>query len=64
EVNIKILLNQMVVDQDLTPKQRNSLLEGMTDQVAERVLRHNYQQSQAISLARSKCQINLSEYWL
>ncbi len=50
EVNIKILLNQIVANGDMTMKQRNSLLEEMTDEVAELVLRDNYLQSQAISL--------------
>src|SRR5690606_18119485 len=34
EVNIKILLNQLVADGDMTLKQRNSLLVDMTDEVA------------------------------
>jgi len=37
----------------MTGKQRNKLLEDMTDDVAELVLRDNYLQSQAISLAKS-----------
>ena len=51
EVNIKILLDQCVVDGDLTLKQRNQLLRRMTEDVARLVLRGNYQQTQAISLA-------------
>ncbi|WP_210398027.1 NAD-glutamate dehydrogenase [Motiliproteus sediminis] len=50
EVNIKILLDQEVRAQDLTAKQRNKLLASMTDDVAALVLRHNYQQSQVLSL--------------
>ena len=49
EVNIKILLNKVVSGGDLTLKQRNRLLEQMTDEVAALVLRDNYLQSQAIS---------------
>lgn len=52
EVNIKILLNDMVTSGDLTEKQRNILLASMTDQVAELVLKDNYQQALAISLAK------------
>jgi glutamate dehydrogenase len=53
EVNIKILLNGIVANGDLTRKQRDKLLQGMTDEVAELVLRHNYQQSQALSVAQA-----------
>ena len=53
EVNIKILLNSIVAEGKMTGKQRNKLLEEMTDDVAVLVLRDNYLQSQAISLARS-----------
>jgi glutamate dehydrogenase len=51
EVNIKILLDGIVADGDLTPKQRNELLLEMTDAVADRVLRDNYEQSETLSLA-------------
>ncbi|MDA0702485.1 MAG: NAD-glutamate dehydrogenase [Proteobacteria bacterium] len=50
EVNIKILLGDVVQSGDMTLKQRNALLEGMTDEVAALVLRGNYQQSQSISV--------------
>lgn len=49
EVNIKILLGDVVTNGDMTEKQRNKLLENMTDEVGELVLRDNYLQSQAIS---------------
>lgn len=51
EVNIKILLNRMVDDGDITTKQRNLLLASMTDEVAALVLRHNFLQSQRLSLS-------------
>ncbi len=51
EVNIKILLDAVVADGDLTAKQRNRLLAEMTDAVGERVLRGSYLQTQALSLA-------------
>ena len=38
EVNIKILLDRVVADGDLTEKQRNALLAEMTDEVADLVL--------------------------
>jgi glutamate dehydrogenase len=50
EVNIKILVNGVVRAGDMTGKQRNALLVDMTDDVAHLVLRHNYLQTQAISL--------------
>jgi glutamate dehydrogenase len=49
EVNIKILLDAIVGDGDLTEKQRNALLAEMQDEVASLVLRDNYEQAQAIS---------------
>jgi glutamate dehydrogenase len=52
EVNIKILLGAAVASGDLTEKQRNALLVEMTDDVARLVLRNNYRQTQALSLAR------------
>ena len=51
EVNIKILLNQIASDGDITTKQRNELLIAMTDEVGELVLRTNYEQTGALSMA-------------
>ena len=51
EVNIKILLDAIVEDGDMTEKQRNELLASMTNEVGDLVLRDNYQQTQAISQA-------------
>ena len=50
EVNIKILLNGLVQAKTLTTKARNALLEQMTGEVSELVLRDNYQQTQTISI--------------
>ncbi|TDC71769.1 NAD-glutamate dehydrogenase [Streptomyces hainanensis] len=52
EVNIKILLNSVVANGDLTVKQRNVLLAEMTDEVAALVLRNNYAQN--VVLANSE----------
>ncbi|GHG82967.1 NAD-glutamate dehydrogenase [Streptomyces griseocarneus] len=49
EVNIKILLNALVIDGDMTVKQRNKLLAEMTDEVGELVLRNNYAQNVALA---------------
>ncbi len=54
EVNIKVLLDTVVADGDMTVKQRNALLAEMTEAVAERVLRGSYLQTQALSLARAQ----------
>ena len=54
EVNIKVLLNEVVAAGDLTGKQRNRLLEEMGGEVAELVLRNNYLQTQALSVAASQ----------
>jgi len=54
EVNIKILLDAIVADGDLTTKQRNQLLAEMTDEVADLVLRDNYLQTQALTLIEAE----------
>ncbi|MBC3984638.1 NAD-glutamate dehydrogenase [Streptomyces sp. AC536] len=51
EVNIKILLNSVVANGDLTVKQRNKLLAEMTDEVGTLVLRNNYAQNTALANA-------------
>ncbi|MGQ9427407.1 NAD-glutamate dehydrogenase [Gilvimarinus sp. F26214L] len=62
EVNIKILLNELVLNGDLTEKQRNKLLADMTEDVAALVLSNNYLQTQAISLAESQVMQRMGEY--
>jgi glutamate dehydrogenase len=62
EVNIKIALNETVASQDITTKQRNALLESMTDEVAELVLANNQRQVQALSLARRHSHSRHAEY--
>ena len=52
EVNIKIALDQLVHDGELTLKQRNALLAEMTDEVAELVLDDNRDQTLALTIAR------------
>jgi glutamate dehydrogenase len=54
EVNIKILLDDVVQNGDMTGKQRNQLLAEMTEEVGSLVLRNNYVQTQAMSLARAQ----------
>ncbi|HEX4905154.1 MAG TPA: NAD-glutamate dehydrogenase [Acidimicrobiales bacterium] len=54
EVNLKVLLDQVVADGDLTVKHRNELLAAMTDEVAALVLRDNFDQNLALAAARAQ----------
>ncbi|HWL31053.1 MAG TPA: NAD-glutamate dehydrogenase [Xanthobacteraceae bacterium] len=54
EVNIKIALSVPVRDGRLPLKARNTLLHKMTDEVAALVLRNNYLQTLALSLAERR----------
>jgi glutamate dehydrogenase len=54
EVNIKILLNTAVADGELDRPERDELLAQMTDEVAELVLRDNYEQARAINNAQAQ----------
>ena len=54
EVNIKIALSDPVRSGKLTLEQRNTFLAQMTDEVARLVLRNNYQQTLALSLAQRR----------
>ncbi|MFD4949166.1 NAD-glutamate dehydrogenase [Streptomyces sp. NPDC058239] len=54
EVNIKILLNGLVRDGDMTVKQRNKLLAEMTDEIGRLVLRNNYAQNVALANATTQ----------
>lgn len=62
EVNIKILLNELVNQGDMTMKQRNQLLRDMTEDVSELVLKNNYRQAQALNIAESVVQESLDDY--
>ena len=62
EVNIKILLDDLVANGDLTSKQRNNLLASMTDAVAQLVLTNNYRQTLSISLAEYEVVQRTNEY--
>ena len=54
EVNIKIATGEAIARGLLARPDRDALLFSMTDEVASLVLRHNYQQSQAISVAEAQ----------
>ena len=66
EVNIKILLDRVVADGDLTEKQRNVLLAQMTDEVAALVLRDNYEQNLALANATANAPslLHVHEDWM
>lgn len=51
EVNIKILLDGIVENGDMTEKQRNKLLADMTNDVGKLVLSDNYYQPQSLSIS-------------
>ena len=62
EVNIKILLNEIVAGGGMNAAERNVLLASMTDEVAELVLRNNYLQTQALSIATAEADVLLEQY--
>lgn len=62
EVNIKILLNNLMQDDQLTGSQRNQRLEDMTETVSSLVLENNYIQTEAISIAEHDVLLRTGEY--
>jgi glutamate dehydrogenase len=66
EVNIKILLDRVVANGDLTEKQRNAVLVQMTDEVAALVLRDNYEQNLALANATANAPslLHVHEDWM
>jgi glutamate dehydrogenase len=59
EVNIKILTGQLERRGELDREARNRLLAEMTDEVAEHVLKHNYDQTLALSLQQARAPVEL-----
>ncbi len=66
EVNIKILLDRVTADGDLTVERRNTFLASMTDEVGELVLRDNYEQNLALAnaVAHSTSLLHVHEDWM
>ncbi len=66
EVNIKVLLDKVVAAGDMTEKQRNVLLADMTDEVADLVLRDNYEQNLALANASAHAAglLHVHEDWM
>ena len=54
EVNLKIALSRPMRDGRITRDDRNALLASLTDEVGRLVLRNNYQQTLALSLAERR----------
>ncbi len=54
EVNIKILLDDVVRDGQMTAADRDVLLQTMTDEVGRLVLAHNYHQNRALAAASAQ----------
>ncbi|MCF1427224.1 MAG: NAD-glutamate dehydrogenase [Shewanella sp.] len=62
EVNIKILLNSLVADGEMTMKQRNRLLGEMTEEVSEIVLQDCKDQTRSISVTQVRGAEMLKEH--
>jgi glutamate dehydrogenase len=62
EVNIKIAIGPAVTSGRLTINARNEFLASMTDGIADAVLRNNYQQSLAISVAERHASADISAH--
>jgi glutamate dehydrogenase len=62
EVNIKIALAPAVKDGRISAEARKELLVSMTSDVADAVLRNNYQQSLALSIAERRSSADLGAY--
>lgn len=62
EVNMKILLDDLVANGDMTVKQRNQTLEKYTEDVSDLVLRNNYRQTQCLGIAHTESYRRVEEY--
>lgn len=62
EVNSKILLNMLVQKGKLSYEERNSILEDITDEVCDSVLKDNRQQNTVISFAQHQCLSRIALY--
>lgn len=62
EVNIKILLKNAIESGKLAEADRNDLLASMTDDVAQLVLKHNYSQTGALTVAEASADNDLDSH--
>ncbi len=63
EVNIKILLDQAVASGKIDRDERNRLLAEVTEDVAQHVLQHNYEQNVLLGMARVLSPRLVSVHW-
>ena len=61
EVNIKIALTSAMLKKKITIKERNKILESMTNEVSALVLNDNRLQNQAIAISNSQGSLSLGE---
>ncbi len=62
EVNLKILMGGPLRRGEISPAERDALLESMTDDVAAHVLADNYDQTLALSVAQSRAPRDLDAH--
>jgi glutamate dehydrogenase len=62
EVNLKILLRALVDRGDLSPDERNEMLERVSDDVADMVLGNNRAQARALSLEQLRATDRLADF--
>ena len=62
EVNIKILVKNAIESGEVKPDDRTQLLSSMTEEVAELVLVHNYDQTGALSVAEASAAADLDSH--
>jgi glutamate dehydrogenase len=62
EVNLKILFNLLLKKGQITQAERNKLLRDITREVVSLVIRHNYDQSLAVSLDRIRSEERLDDF--
>jgi len=62
EVNLKILMGGPLRRDTLSPRERDDLLASMTDDVAHLVLKDNYDQTLALSVAEARSVTDLDAY--
>jgi glutamate dehydrogenase len=62
EVNVKVLLNEAMRARTLTLQERDALLDSMTPDIARLVLRDNYLQTKALTVAKAGAAADLDDH--
>ncbi len=60
EVNLKILLNDEIAKGRLTLEKRNEILKSLTNEIAQLVLRDNYEQALVMSFSAAAAHKNIN----